>query len=144
MKHTHHLKPRHLGGTDDPVNLLEVTVEEHALIHFAHWIAYGRWQDKAAYIGLSKMEGYEEQIRQALSEATSRAMKGNKNAKGSVRTEKFKDNLSDKMKGNSRGFKKKSVPWNKGLSKTSDPRVAQMAAATSKGRTGLIIKRSSI
>jgi hypothetical protein len=51
--HKHHLKPRHLGGTNDPSNLLEVTVYDHATIHLAHWIAYGRWQDKIAWKSLS-------------------------------------------------------------------------------------------
>lgn len=58
--HKHHLKPKHLGGTDDPSNLLEVTVDEHALIHEARWYAYRQWQDKVAWLALSKQIGKEE------------------------------------------------------------------------------------
>lgn len=30
MKHIHHIIPRHMGGTDDPSNLIELTIQEHA------------------------------------------------------------------------------------------------------------------
>ena len=33
MKHKHHIIPRHMGGTDDPSNLIELTIEEHAEAH---------------------------------------------------------------------------------------------------------------
>ena len=28
--HSHHIIPKHIGGTDDPSNIIELTVEEHA------------------------------------------------------------------------------------------------------------------
>ena len=28
--HKHHIVPKHLGGTDDPSNLVELTIEGHA------------------------------------------------------------------------------------------------------------------
>ena len=33
IKHKHHIIPKHMGGTDDPSNLIELTVEEHAEAH---------------------------------------------------------------------------------------------------------------
>lgn len=33
MKHRHHKVPRHMGGTDDPDNLVLLTIEEHAEAH---------------------------------------------------------------------------------------------------------------
>ena len=33
MKHTHHIIPKHVGGTDDPSNLIEHSIEEHAEAH---------------------------------------------------------------------------------------------------------------
>lgn len=55
MKHLHHIVPKHAGGTDDPSNLIELTVEEHAREHYLLWNQYGRWQDKVAWKGLSEM-----------------------------------------------------------------------------------------
>ncbi len=61
--HIHHIIPRHMGGTDDPSNLVEVTVEQHALLHKQLWEDLGHWQDYAAWQGLTKTIGQEELIR---------------------------------------------------------------------------------
>lgn len=58
--HKHHIIPKHCGGTDDPSNLIEVTVEEHAQIHHNLWMLEGREQDKIAWLALSKQIGKEE------------------------------------------------------------------------------------
>jgi hypothetical protein len=46
--------PKHAGGTDDPSNLVELTPEAHAEAHRKLYEEYGRWQDEAAWKGLSK------------------------------------------------------------------------------------------
>ena len=69
MKHTHHIIPKHLGGTDDPSNLIELTVEQHAEEHRILFEKYGCWQDEVAWMGLSGMIGKEEIIRRIQSEA---------------------------------------------------------------------------
>ena len=53
MKHRHHIIPRHAGGTDDPSNLIEVTVEEHAELHLARYLELGEAGDWLAYHALS-------------------------------------------------------------------------------------------
>lgn len=53
MKHWHHIIPKHAGGTDEPSNLVLLTVEEHAEAHKKLWEQYGRWQDKVAWQTLS-------------------------------------------------------------------------------------------
>jgi len=53
MKHWHHIVPKHAGGTDDPSNLVLLTVEEHAEAHKTLWGQYGKWQDKIAWQTLS-------------------------------------------------------------------------------------------
>jgi hypothetical protein len=63
MKHKHHIIPKHAGGTDDPSNLVELTVEEHAEAHRKLYEEYGRWQDKVAWLALSGRIGKEEIIR---------------------------------------------------------------------------------
>lgn len=51
--HTHHIKPKHMGGTDDPENLIELTVEEHAQAHLDLYNTHGKKEDLAAYLLLS-------------------------------------------------------------------------------------------
>jgi hypothetical protein len=53
MKHKHHIVPKHMGGSDDPSNLIELTIEEHAEAHKKLWEEHGRWQDKIAWKTLS-------------------------------------------------------------------------------------------
>lgn len=47
--HIHHIVPRHMGGTDDPSNLVKLTVEEHAEAHRELYEKYGRLEDKLAW-----------------------------------------------------------------------------------------------
>ena len=44
--HRHHIIPRHAGGTDDPSNIIELSVEEHAEAHRILYEQYGRWHGK--------------------------------------------------------------------------------------------------
>jgi hypothetical protein len=53
MKHIHHIIPKHLGGTDDPSNLIELTIEEHAEAHRRLYEENGLLEDKLAWLGLS-------------------------------------------------------------------------------------------
>ena len=67
--HTHHIIPRHMGGTDDPSNLVKLTVEEHAEAHKKLWEEHGHWQDYVAWSGLSKRISSEETIKLAITSA---------------------------------------------------------------------------
>lgn len=51
--HKHHIIPRHMGGTDEPSNLIKLTIEEHAVAHKTLWEEHGLWQDKIAWQMLS-------------------------------------------------------------------------------------------
>jgi hypothetical protein len=53
MKHIHHIIPKHMGGTDDPTNLTELSVEEHAMAHYKLYEHYGKKEDLCAYYMLS-------------------------------------------------------------------------------------------
>lgn len=53
VKHKHHIVPKHMGGTDDPSNLVELTVEEHAEAHRKLYEEHGRKEDLCAWKGLS-------------------------------------------------------------------------------------------
>jgi NUMOD3 motif len=54
--------PRHLGGTDEPCNLLRCNISMHAFLHKCLWERYGHWQDKLAWLGLSGRISKEEII----------------------------------------------------------------------------------
>lgn len=49
VKHIHHIIPKHAGGDDNPSNLIEVTVEEHAKIHYERYLETGNLYDLGAY-----------------------------------------------------------------------------------------------
>jgi len=51
--HLHHINPRHNGGTDEPENLVYLTVEEHAQAHKELYEEFGRTEDLIAYQALS-------------------------------------------------------------------------------------------
>lgn len=70
--HTHHIIPRHAGGTDDPSNLIQVTIEEHAEAHRILYEEHGRWQDLIAWRTLSGQISTEE----ARIEAVKRSLTG--------------------------------------------------------------------
>lgn len=69
MSHKHHIIPRHAGGTDDPSNLVELSVDDHAESHKVLYEQYGRWQDYVAWQGLAKLSPKEELVRIRQSEA---------------------------------------------------------------------------
>jgi len=123
-----------MGGSDDPSNLVELTIEEHAEAHRLLYEQHGHWQDKVAWRGLLGLIGHEDIMREMYD-----ARKG----KGNVmyrkpcfykmtdeEKERWKDNLSKAKKGKKKpdGFKEKlskrnsgegnpmygKEPWNKG------------------------------
>jgi len=68
MKQTyqHHIIPKHMGGTDDPSNLITVTIEQHANLHRLLYEVHGKKEDWLAWKGLSGAIGKEEIIKQAI------------------------------------------------------------------------------
>jgi len=64
-----------MGGTDDPENLVELTIEQHAAAHKKLYEQYGLLQDKLAWLGLSGLMSAAEIIYALQSEG----MKGSNN-----------------------------------------------------------------
>ena len=60
---THHIIPRHLGGTDEPSNLVRVSEEQHAELHLALYLEHGDYRDwKAASVLLALSKKTDEEM----------------------------------------------------------------------------------
>lgn len=51
--HMHHIIPKYMGGTDALENLVEVTVEQHAMYHWCNYQLWGNKEDQIAWLALS-------------------------------------------------------------------------------------------
>jgi hypothetical protein len=105
--HVHHIVPKHAGGTDDPSNLVELTIEDHAIAHRMLWKLYGRKEDWCAWTGLS---GLDEENRRAGCSLTQDRLweqgRHNFQKEGHVNpahTDKQRKMHSKRMKGNNLG-----------------------------------------
>jgi hypothetical protein len=101
MKHKHHIIPKHMGGTDDPSNLIELTVEEHAEAHKLLWETYGLKQDWLAWQGLAGLIGREELLHElfVLAGKKSRPPIGHKANLGRKWSQEHKNKISESTKG---------------------------------------------
>ena len=108
-----------MGGTDDPSNLIELSVEEHAVAHWKLYEEYGNEYDRIAAQGLEKIIGKEEIRRQVISEANKGKTPWNKGKKGvqsgeavakanskRVWTDEQRKAMSEKLKGKNKGRKR--------------------------------------
>lgn len=131
MKHIHHIIPKHMGGSDDPSNLIELTIEEHAEEHRKLYEKHGHWQDKVAWQGLAGLIKHEQ-----IMEEMYNARKGSGNRfYGKKHTDEAKRKISENRKGKGKNSKPQSMreklsvlnsgsgnpmygktPWNKGKS----------------------------
>ena len=111
MKHLHHIVPRHMGGTDNPDNLVELTVEEHAEAHRKLYEEFGKQEDYIAWKGLTGHMGKEEIIKELLSLA---GKKGSSSCRDSQKGTCFNPELlkTNQLKGaKARGLKNKGAIW---------------------------------
>ena len=96
ITHKHHIIPRHMGGSNGKENLIEVSVERHAMFHYCNWKLWGKEEDKIAWRTLSGQ--------MTLSEAQYAAIKLGAKKTGQVMKNKMKDKetreeWSDMIKG---------------------------------------------
>ena len=60
MKHKHHKIPRYMRGSDEPHNLIEVSITQHIMWHFANYKLWGNYQDIIAYKLLANTDASQE------------------------------------------------------------------------------------
>jgi hypothetical protein len=53
MKHIHHIIPKHAGGSNDPSNLIELSIKDHSDAHRLLYEKYGKKEDYIAWKMLS-------------------------------------------------------------------------------------------
>lgn len=53
MRHKHHIIPKHMNGSNDKNNIIELTISEHAEAHRLLWIKFGKKADYMAWQMLS-------------------------------------------------------------------------------------------
>jgi hypothetical protein len=123
MTHRHHIIPRHAGGSDDPSNIVELTVE-----------------DRLAWMGLLGIIDKEEIIRQLAADRSKRVHTGRKRSSETIQhmkanhkgtrgwraTKEQRQARSVRMKG--------KAPNNKG--KKSGPRKPEHIEASRQGNLG--------
>ena len=71
--HRHHVVPRHAGGTDDPLNIIVCTIEEHAEHHRYRYEMTGDEYDRIAWQSLLGMISKQEAIHQVQIETGRRS-----------------------------------------------------------------------
>lgn len=109
--HKHHIIPKHMGGTDELSNLIELTVADHAEAHRILYEQYGRWQDYVAWQGLLKLTPKEELIRTVHSKTQRRLVEEGTHhfLGGELQKERVKNgthNFLDKAKAKERAIKR--------------------------------------
>jgi len=93
--HKHHIIPRHMGGSDNSENLIELSITEHAEAHRKLYEEHGRWQDKIAWQGLLGLIGYDDILREMNA-----ARRGeNHPFYGQPRSESTKQKISESLQG---------------------------------------------
>tara|TARA_B110000285_G_C14732550_1_gene427106 strand:- start:41 stop:520 length:480 start_codon:yes stop_codon:yes gene_type:complete len=113
-----------MGGTNDPKNLKELTVKQHAAAHKKLYKKHGKWEDRIAWQMLSgQITNYEakqqvrrlanlgntnfaghthtKEVRRKISEYQKMAKLGNQYRLGKTFTTKSREKISESLKGNS-------------------------------------------
>jgi hypothetical protein len=124
--HKHHIVPRHAGGTDDPINLVELTLEEHAEAHRVLFEQFGRWQDLIAWRTLSGQIS----VHEARVEAVRYALAGKKQSPEHVAKRTYK---GIKRKPASEERKQKVSETLKAIGHAPPPSAREAAAMCNRG-----------
>lgn len=100
--HNHHIIPKHAGGTDDPANLVKLTIPEHAEAHRVLWEIHGRIGDKLAWLLLSGQTTEGETLRRTLAKSPESRTKISRFHKGKSLCVEHRAKISAALKGRRR------------------------------------------
>ena len=107
MKHNHHLLPKHLGGSDNPSNIVKgISITRHAMFHFANWQLWKSEGDRIAYMALAGTIGKEETIKMVLSLA------GKKGGESAVKSGQLSEAARKQPRNVRKSIGKKLSNWN--------------------------------
>ena len=95
VTHKHHIVPRHMGGSDEPENLIELPLWAHIEVHRRLYEVYGKLEDKIAYCMLSGKTEEAEKLRVKLANKEFQLWLKEKPEE----VEKWKQNISNTLKG---------------------------------------------
>jgi hypothetical protein len=123
-----------MGGSDDPSNLIELTVEEHAAAHKKLYEQHGHWQDKIAYEALSGQIGKDEAIQEARG-AANRGKKRTPEQIERIRQAAIERNKRWKESGRMDAINEKRSATHKGKVKTSEHVFNNTQSRVQKGYT---------
>jgi len=96
-----------MGGTDNPDNIVELTIEEHAEAHRKLFEEHGRWEDEFAWKGLSGMLGSGKAVKQEFWKQNGARTTGYKQSQ----YQKEQSRLANKGKKLTEEHKAKIVGW---------------------------------
>ena len=108
ITHKHHIVPKHMGGTDDPENLVELTIEEHAEAHRLLWEEHGKKEDWLAWQGLAGMIDKDQLVHEVLSNAgkkggfAGKGVSGNRAKGGFANWEKNMAKVTEVLRANAK------------------------------------------
>lgn len=110
-KHIHHIVPKHMGGTNDPSNLVELTVEEHAEAHRKLYEEHGCWQDHLAWKALSGQIKSDD-IRRLKTILTWTGRKHSEQSKEKIKAARAKQIITDETRAKmSNSQKGRKITW---------------------------------
>ena len=95
VTHKHHIVPRHMGGGDEPENIIELPYWAHIEVHKRLYEVYGKLEDKLAYLMLSGKTEEAEKVRIELARGKFKTWLEEKPEE----VEAWKSNISNSLKG---------------------------------------------
>lgn len=143
--HNHHIKPKHVGGTDNPSNLCKVNKKLHALLHKILYNEYGNLFDLYAFQLLNGEIPAEEARKKSCAEGIRTSSKAKKASSKTIK----KYNASEKHKKSSKlgamsTHKKKDVKGKSIHAKKLGSKVGKENRRLGRGICGLTIEEREI